>query len=78
MLTLNDILEVALLTLTSFFLQKMLNFEPNNRISAGEAMRHPYFSDLLASGVEAGHNTSSSSASPGSSPMPIIFNQGRR
>ena len=54
--------------------QKMLNFEPNRRISASEAMRHPYFADFMAS---ANPNVSSGS-SPGSSPLPIILNQGRR
>ena len=54
--------------------QKMLNFEPNRRISASEAMRHPYFADFMAS---SNPNVSSGS-SPGSSPLPIILNQGRR
>ena len=58
----------------TFSSQKMLNFEPNRRISAGEAMRHPYFSDILASpntGL-AGLNTSSSS-SPGSFSLQITL-----
>lgn len=55
-------------------LEKMLNFEPNRRISASEAMRHPYFADYMAS---SNPNVSSGS-SPGSSPLPIILNQGRR
>ena len=44
-----DLLEVSLLSYTmisSLFLQQMLTYEPGSRISALNAISHPYFDDV--------------------------------